>query len=424
MVFTDEKTPLRLRLALALAIVVLTVAFLMPGGLLWRDLAGFLAWGDAHGPMLGDFVIVWQPTGEIFRSHREPSPGFFYTGFFATCLWFFVKTIGKIGLAWHAWLVGQILAAVLAWAIVATDFRLWRRPVWLALWTSLFALSYPLLHNLRWGQVSTPLLALSLLALHLGRRGGWAGPVGAFALALASAIKFYPAIYAIGPFLRGRFRFVIGAAATTIFLLIVPPSLILGPAGLIEYHRQIAAMIAGAAWWVKLDPNSSYFASWAIWRFVYTGPTADAVRPLLVAVGVLVFLGQLALCWMVRRRSAFESDYWCFVLISLGLPFVVGTSWPHYFVFLPVCIVFLARELHRTVYTTAERRWLAGLFLIPAALLLLAPVRTVLPVLYGEWTPLSVTEVYRTLGVLMFANILLMTLAGLLLLRQSKLRSE
>jgi hypothetical protein len=415
---TSDPPATRGQWVLAGLILLATAACLVPGGILWGSVDEFIRWADHHGPLLGDFVLVWEKTGDIYRSEGVPGWRFFYTGFFGACLWFLVKTVGKLGLAWEAWLVGQFLAVLMLWAVVARDFALWRRALPLALWTALLLLAYPTLHNFRWGQMSTPLLALTLLALSMARAGGWWRRGGAAVLGLAAAIKAYPAIYALGILLRGGWRFVLLTAAVALFLIVVPPVAILGLERAINYHRLIAASVREAAAWVMLDPNSSYFANWMIWRFAYNPPWADAVRPWLALLGGAIAAGQMALCLVVRRRAPFAADYWCFVLISTALPFVVATSWPHYFVFLPVCLWFLAGELAQTTHTAAERRWLWGLFLLPAALMLTAPFRSVLPILWGVIEPATINMAYRTLGILMICNLLTMALSWLILLRQ------
>ena len=52
--------------------------------------------------------------------------------------------------------------------------------------------------------------------------------------------------------------------------------------------------------------------------------------------GVLVFCANSVVVWWLHRRKIAHREVLSAAALFLALPFVVQTSWPHYFVFLPL----------------------------------------------------------------------------------------
>lgn len=77
--------------------------------------------------------------------------------------------------------------------IPAADFYRQSRAAAL-LYVALLAFSMPVLHNLKWGQVSTLMTGCVFAALYLNARGRWRG--AAVVLGFAAAIKYYVAVFA------------------------------------------------------------------------------------------------------------------------------------------------------------------------------------------------------------------------------------
>jgi alpha-1,2-mannosyltransferase len=98
------------------------------------------------------------------------------------------------------------------------------------------------------------------------------------------------------------------------------------------------------------------------------------------------------------------------VLISLSTPFLIATSWPHYFVFLPFVQLFL---LHRALNGRADALGRLAVFLF-----LWAPAVVLTSVAFfhgvGSW------RIYNGLGAIFLAVLLLDFAAWVLLLRGRK----
>jgi len=57
----------------------------------------------------------------------------------------------------------------------------------------------------------------------------------------------------------------------------------------------------------------------------------------LQGIGGLVLLANIGTIWKIQKRLTQDVVALSTCLLFLSLPFVVQTSWPHYFVYLPFC---------------------------------------------------------------------------------------
>ena len=84
----------------------------------------------------------------------------------------------------------------------------------------------PLLHNLKWGQVSTLVTGGAFATLFLYRRGRVTA--AAVVLGLAVAVKYYVAVVAFAFLLRRDWRFLAVLAVTVVlFWLVIPTACLL-----------------------------------------------------------------------------------------------------------------------------------------------------------------------------------------------------
>lgn len=361
----------------------------------WGGLGGFVAAIDPRGTLLfSDFLLHYLPAGQGLFATGAPAPGYFYSVFFALLL----ASFGTPSLATATWVWGglQLLAvALLAW-LPGRRFRHDSAGSY-SLHLVALALSVPLLHNFKWGQISSFLTLAVLFAClcYSDRRPGLA----AVGLAAATAVKYYPGFFALYFLLRRRGRFLAVFAASTLLLLAVLPAAVLGPRRAFEFQRLAVeqARVARATW-VPVDPNSQYVAS-VLPRWAGGSPASETLRFWRLA-GYAVCLFNLAAVWRLGRLPMRREIRHSFALLLCSTPFFLDTSWPHYFIYLPFCqaVAYLGlgrgsawpREATGRAAGAHTALALASVFLASVPLLLW----------FGDWTA------YAHAGALFFANLL------------------
>ncbi len=379
----------------ALAVALLgVVAALVYYRVAYGSVAALVAALDHCQELYCDFTRQYYPTGRDILATGQPANGYFYSSFFALLLAPFGRVAPETAVG--LWTLVQLLGVALL-LLPALDFGR-QSPAAFALYVVLLAFSMPLLHNLKWGQVSTLVTGGAFAALFLYRRGRLTG--AAVVLALAAAIKYYVAIVAIAFLLRREWRLLLTLAAAFLVLWLVVPTAVLGPAGNAAFYATVRERVAHAmTTWMPEDINAQYLPSVA-GRWLGTA----AGRPLWRLAGYGLFgLNLLAVARLVWRRGPRDME-WAFALLFLGLPLAIDTSWPHYFVYLPFAqtLVWLALR-----DTAGRRRWLAALLLVVSIVLASMPFFA----LVGRW------QDYSQYGVLFVANLCLLLAAHALTLR-------
>jgi len=359
--------------------------------LVWRSIESFLGSMDFGPRLFGDLVWHYYPMWRHIYWLGAPVPGYLYTASFgvllsplglltlqqATVVWAFVQ----VGLA--AW-----LCTLCAWRLLGLSQR------GRVLFVLLFVTSYPLLSNLKWGQTSTLITLLMLGCAWLyGRNRRFAAAV---LLALAVCVKYYAGVFVLVPLFRRDAKFVAMFLAATVALLCVLPAAALGPATWFDFERSVAAALATAPQWVMDGSNSQYLGC-AVLRLFFPdeGPrgASPAALSALIWFGYLWFAANLVLVWKVLRRSGDAWPLVSSVLLLLSLPLVVKTSWPHYFVYLPLCQAAVVAWIGSAGLARRDLWPSAGLAAVSIALAS-APVFNAFP---GWWT-------YNWNGMLFWSN--------------------
>jgi len=396
---------------IAAAIVVVVLGYY---AWVWRSFSAFVSAIDHCDEPFCDFYRHYYPMArEIFRA-KLPTPGFFYSPFVAILLSVFRPL--DIGSALVVWGVFQaLLIAGLATAPRAFGIR--SIPL-LLLHLFLVLTAFPVVHNFKWGQISV-LLVLSLLAcFYFYRRGRKV--VSAVLLAFAIAIKFFPVFFLLYFVVRRDWRFCLACVVASAVFLVGVPALALGWGETWSYYAGLR-YILGLAQGYLIDPNSQYFPNVA--RRIVEGISFDGTVPFrqlvdenmrlqgsLRVVGYAVAAANIALLYFsvrARERAGRDTVVWGFVVLSLTLPFVVRTSWPHYFVYLPFCQVFLWHEIARG--EVPRRRLLLGLLVVPS--MVLSSIFLFNALAAGDFVLLKAVErrsVYSFWGCPFFANLLLL----------------
>ncbi|MDQ7007903.1 MAG: glycosyltransferase family 87 protein [Acidobacteriota bacterium] len=350
----------------------------------WRRFVHFFDHGDQ---LFYDFVYHYMPMAEKIATAHGPVAGYFYPPLLALLL----EPLTRVepGTAMGLWALVQVLSA----ALPVLVFRLSTGRRSLALMLTLLQLtSFPLLHNFKWGQVSTPLAALVFLAAGLGFRGVRGG-MGAVLIALATALKYYTGLLAL-PFVLGRrwSHVMVMAAATAAFLFLLP-AWVMGPGALLSFYGQLTEAAVEAQSWVSGDPNSQALSHVVLRRLYGRGDAAPRLGIALTVAGGLVVAASLAL---IHRRRVMEKDPVLATALLLAMvPFVVSTSWPHYFAFLPLAQVWV---FHRLSGAAGGLRWIARVACAASVV-----VGSVLPaILLGGW------KLYGLWGLPLLADLLLL----------------
>ena len=333
-----------------------------------------------HCPEIGcDFVHHYLPQArQLFSERGELVFGWVYPPFLALALQ--VLTPLSDAAALRVWMFLQFASA--AWLVVQCRGAL--RPTgrwtsWAAAFT-LVALSLPVVHAVKWGQVSLPVAVVAVYALqHRGR-------LAAALLGGLAALKLYPLVYCVRPFLRREFRFIAVVLAWMAGAGILLPLVVLGPQATWRFFQ--------AALHVRLD-TVAYLGGQALWpTFVrwfvdgrHAGLEAAGSRALLVSLGGLGFdsaggVLRLALSlapavvvgWItlqrLRRADLEPRAAAALLLVTTGLCLPPG--WHHYFAFLPFVIAIVLGDARRG--TAAFALAIAAWVLAALPLLLLADV--------------------------------------------------
>ena len=358
-----------------------------------------LAWGD---PVRGlnqvdtscallfcDYVTVYGPAAERILADPAPAKGYLYPALFALA----TRPLALLGPenALAAWGVLQAagvlgLAAATAWALPGPPLR---RIVASGL---LVGLCFPVYHNLKWGQVSTLVCALAIVALALLRRNP---TVSGVLLGLLGAVKVYPLYLAVAGLFRPSPRLIAGCAAALLVLVLLLPVAVMGVEGFTAFHAGVIEHVSGSA--DRLSRNMNPMAQLApnVWmRLTGNGPggTTDLVR----IAGLAVAAASIGLsAALLRRDDGAAPQVVGFALLLQSLPFLGTPNWIHYFCYLPFCQLALAANLPRL---PGGVRHLA----VAAVAASVALSSVVLRDLVGDW------QAYGAAGVPFFSNLVLL----------------
>jgi hypothetical protein len=305
----------------------------------WRSLEAFVSAVDHCDRLFCDFVRHFYPMGQAIRLAEplRPVGRFFYPPFAALSF----GPIAMLPVNWATWCWGLIEVAAVLCLVLIPNYTLFReRPGLRFLHSTLVASSLPVLHCIKWGQVSLPLTALTMLAIVLRQSGRLALP--SFLLSFAMSIKLYPGIILVSYLARRDWKFIFCCAGWTAFLSLGVPSLLLGPQNAWSFflimQREAAYELHT---WVRFDVNSQ-FSVHVLGRWI--GRPIQSSTPAIL-LGASVVLANAGLLWAARQIEVKRPLLWAWALCFGCLPFLLQTSWAHYFVYLPVIQAGLALEL-------------------------------------------------------------------------------
>jgi len=328
----------------------------------WKTLQGFASAIDYSGIFFCDFEQHYLTTALALFRDGIPDNKYLYSCFFALVL----SPLRFLSMenAFRVWGVFQIVGIfLLFWVPAGVLLRKSRFEYYLHL--VLVACCIPLLHNLVWGQISVfvTLTAMGSAFLHQRKHPVWAGIL----LALGVSIKYYVAIYGIYFLLKKDWRAVIALACATMFFLILVPYGVLGAKRVQTFDQSVRQNLAHVRQGTAADPNSQYIAN------VFLRIVPHSLRRidnwlLLRCVGYLLLGLSILLSYALVRWKVEDESLWVFLVLFTSLPFVIETSWPHYFVYLPFAQVWAWRGL-RSFGINASASWTRWSFLVPSMIL-------------------------------------------------------
>ncbi|MGB3968347.1 MAG: glycosyltransferase family 87 protein, partial [Planctomycetota bacterium] len=297
----DPATPARggsaptpvLRHALTAALVLAVAAYFWLRWPSWQALSAAID----YMPLQQDFVGHYHPMGRQLLREPVPVPGYFYPSFFALLLVPFGQLdVDTASLLWGALQLALVLA--LGWLVLRAGLP--RTVTGAALALCLVSTSAPVLHNLKWGQVSVLLTLCALVAL-------WPRPherqrLRGAVLGFATAVKVYPGLFAVLWLARRNVRALVAFVATAALCTVVIPALVLGPAGWWRFERAVVSAIRSID--VAANLNSQSFANVvARWDYLCTGAaTGASAHFVLRVVGALLGIAGLVLAAGLDRR--------------------------------------------------------------------------------------------------------------------------
>ena len=294
----------------------------------WRSFFGFATAIDTCVGLFCDFVSFYFPMGgAIFRT-ALPVAGYVYSPFNAILL----SVFPPLGLAASitVWGVLQALA-------IAAYIFLFRRlvpaglPVQL-LFVTLVLSSFPILHNVAWGQVGifTTVAILAVLSLYEQRHL----VAAAAALAFAVSFKFFPLIF-LAPFAARRdTRFLMLAVLACGACLLLIPGVVLGYGDTLRFYAALFDSYRDMTWVVG-NYNSQHFPHVALRLAKAAEHDWSPYLPLLRAISYGIAAANLGLVFLVQKRRLLHADLLSFHVLFLTIPFVMNTSWPVDLAYLP-----------------------------------------------------------------------------------------
>jgi uncharacterized membrane protein len=269
--------------------------------------------------------------------------------------------------------------------------------------------SFPLWHNLSWGQVGiiTAAAVLGILALfERGRRISAAVLVG-----IAAGLKFFPIIF-LAPFaFRRDFRFLLLASLACIAFFVVVPGILMGPGNTLTFYHGLIDTFSESEWVVS-NYNSQYFSHVFLRLTVEMGFNSRPYLPLFNIFSFSLVVLSLVLVYFVQRTRLSHANLWSVHLLFLSIPFFLKTSWPVDLVYISFAQAFLSWQITagKSAYPDAPRKQLTSGILLTLVIISIGLSNMVTFHLIGDH------EIYGFLGFIFWADLLCLVASYILLI--------
>lgn len=255
----------------------------------------------------------------------------------------------------------------------------------------------PILHNFKWGQISV-FITVCILGSWYFYENGRKIPA-ALLLALAVAIKYYAAFFLIYFIFKKEWKLNLTFAIATLCFLLLIPVLLLGVETNVRFFQIVGEQVNQArSTWMLEDINSQYFPN-VVKKWSQLLTITPPARILWQGVGyTVVGINLLLIVKLIWQKTADESQQ-VFSLLFLSLAFLVETSWPHYFVYLPFCQLVALQSIQ----AKTNQSKLPGFILVHFLLLLSIFLSNIFYFnLFPQW------QTYSTYSLLFLSNLLIL----------------
>jgi hypothetical protein len=370
----------------------------------WRNAYNFRTAIDLCRKPFCDFATYYYPMGESIFHTRQPVTGFVYSPFIALLFALFSPLGLKTSLILWGILQGVFifLYRALFRRLVPTGQRIQLPFVFLAL------SSFPLLHNLAWGQVGIITTVFILGALFCYERGQHV--LAAILLAFGISFKFFPLIFLLPFVIRRDFRFLLSSfIACGVFLFVVPASF-LGMDGATRFYAALFESYRHFGW-VLTSYNSQHFPH-VILRLAETlGSNAQPYLPLFRWIGYGLAAVNVGFLYLIQRACLPFANLWSFHILFLTIPFVLLTSWPSDLIYISFAQGLLAWQL------LEEKKNLHAMRI--SAFILLAVSIIISNILFFNFLFFNIIANYQSYGfygAVFWSNLLLLTVSYIQLL--------
>ena len=304
----------------------------------WRNFFNFQLAIDTCAKPFCDFATFYYQMGDAIFHTRLPLGGFVYSPFIAILMAVFPP---------FGFNTSLVLWGILQASVVILYLLLFRRlvparlPVQL-LFVALALLSFPLLHNLTWGQVGIITTVLILGALFFYERGKRI--TAAILLTFGLSFKFFPLIFFTPFIIRRDIRFLLIGTATCITFLFVVPAILLGVDDTLRFYSALFETYRGFDWVIS-NYNSQHFPHVVLRLGKTMGYSSPAVLPLLRGVSYIIAAFNIGLIYLIQCAQLQRADLWSIHFIFLTMPFILMTCWPADLVYIPFAQGLLAWRL-------------------------------------------------------------------------------
>ncbi len=304
----------------------------------WETTTDFVKAIDICPSIFQDFKDYYLGMAQSFLETKRPVGGFIFPAFFAVLL----LPLKYLSLQTDM-LVWGIFQFTLFMIVIFMFFNKFgkKSPYAAILFFSLMITSVPLLHNFAWGQVSLFLFVGILGVYHL-RIAGF--PVAAgFLLAFGTSIKYYPAVFIVPFVLRREWRVVVSFLLGVVVFYALVPITVIGFTDWKEFEIASIALLRIKRKLDMIDINSQYFPHVFMRLIVRCAPSLyySFSFEKLGILGYCIAAVNIGLVWRLRHLKLIVGLSLSIIIVFLTLAFLVRTSWPHYFVYLPFCQVAL-----------------------------------------------------------------------------------
>jgi hypothetical protein len=362
--------------------------------LLWGSIDGFVRAIDEVPGLFYDFSNYYYAMGDVLLSTQSPIEGYYYSAFFASLLSVFTLLPETVALG--VWVGLQIIMAIWFY-VVSADYLLGYNLRKRALYLLLFFTSLPLLHNFKYGQVST-FIALGIVLCFIYQNQGRSTTAG-LVLALVTSIKYYPGVFVLYFIIQRDVRFLKYFFLGLIVFYIAIPLLQLGMDGWIHFTTVSFSQFPTYRLFYGSPGSQNFIHVLLRWSYNLDYNMTEMTYHLLRYFCIVLFVLHFALAEWLRRYTSRDSTALPLATLLLALPFVLPTSWPHYFIYLPLCQMAIALFVVKWAAGSWFRQlsWLLLILSITSSSIYLFNA-------FPNWT------LYYNTGVLAFANLFLLAI--------------